>query len=168
MKAAPARELVVSWSYLTTTHNQETPVLLDCATLSDAFATPTALPLEAAFDGGRLTSDGGLPWLAEADAALGLCAAFAAFVPEWRRGRVQHSLETLVRQRVFQLACGYADQDDADDPTHGAQEGSAYHGYYRRHMLHPLLVFDGETGQLLAAILRPGNAAAPRGVLTLL
>src|ERR671933_709307 len=114
MKAAPARELVVSWSYLTTTHNQETPVLLDCATLSDAFATPTALPLQAAFDGGRLTSDGGLPWLAEADAALGVCAAFAALVPEWRRGRVRHSLETLVRQRVFQLACGYADQDDAD------------------------------------------------------
>src|ERR671928_328835 len=114
MKAAPARELVVSWSYLTTTHNQETPVLLDCATLSDVFATPTALPVHAAFDGGRLTSDGGLPWLAEADTALGLCALIASFVPEWRRRTGQHSLESLVRQRVFQIACGYADQDDAD------------------------------------------------------
>ena len=212
----------------------------DSATPRYTFATPTALPLEAAFDGGRLTSEGGLPWLAEADAALGLCAALAAGVPEWRRGRVQHSLETLVRQRVFQLACGYADQDDADtlrtdprlklvcgrlperdadlasqptlsrlenavgrhacerlaatlcdlylrererggaparivldldgtdDPTHGTQEGSAYHGYYRQHMRHPLLVFDGETGQLIAAIRRPGNAAAHRGVLALL
>ena len=44
----------------------------DSATSRYPFATPTALPLEAAFDGGRLTSDGGLPWLAEADAALGL------------------------------------------------------------------------------------------------
>ncbi len=212
----------------------------DSATPRYPFATPTPLPLEAAFDGGRLTSDGGLPWLAEADAALGLCAAFAARIPEWRRGRVQHTLETLVRQRVLQIACGYADQDDADtlrgdpllklvcgrlpetdadlasqptlsrlenavdrhacerlalalcdiylqerardgaptrivldldgtdDPTHGAQEGSAYHGYYRQHMYHPLLVFDGNTGQLIAAILRPGNAAAHRGVLTLL
>ena len=86
----------------------------DSATPRYTFAMPTPLPLEAAFDGGRLTSDGGLPWLAEADAALGLCAAFAARIPEWRRGRVQHTLETLVRQRVLQIACGYADQDDAD------------------------------------------------------
>src|ERR687886_2872174 len=78
------------------------------------FDSPAGLPLEAAFDAGRLTSDGGLPWLAEADRALGLCAALAAGVPEWRRGRVQHALLTLVRQRVFQLACGYADQNDAD------------------------------------------------------
>ncbi len=36
-------------------------MLLDCATPSYAFATPTPLPLQAAFAGGRLTSDGGLP-----------------------------------------------------------------------------------------------------------
>src|SRR3712207_7519154 len=114
MKAAPTRELVVWWSYLTTTHNQATPVSLDCATPLFAFATPTALPLQAAFDGGRLTSDGGLPWLAEADTALGLCALIASFVPEWRKRTGQHTLETLVRQRVFQIACGYEDQDDAD------------------------------------------------------
>ena len=78
------------------------------------FATPPALPLAVAFDGGRLTSDGGLPWLAEADTALGLCDALAAGIPEWRRGPVRHALATLVRQRVCQIACGYADQDDAD------------------------------------------------------
>src|ERR687885_1254510 len=78
------------------------------------FDSPAGLPLEAAFDAGRLTSDGGLPWLAEADRALGLCAALAACVPDWRRGPVRHALATLVRQRVYQIACGYADQDDAD------------------------------------------------------
>jgi hypothetical protein len=78
------------------------------------FAGVNGLPLEAAFDAGRLTSDGGLPWLVEADGALGLCEALAAEVPEWRRGPVRHSLATLVRQRVFQIACGYEDQDDAD------------------------------------------------------
>jgi hypothetical protein len=41
-----------------------------------------AAPLEAAFDAGRLTSDGGLPWLAEADEALGLCEALARCIPE--------------------------------------------------------------------------------------
>jgi hypothetical protein len=49
------------------------------------------------------TTDGGLPWLAEEE--LGLCAAFAACVPEWRRGPVRHSLAALVRQRVFHIAC---------------------------------------------------------------
>lgn len=77
------------------------------------FDTRTGVPLLAAFDGGRLTSDGGLPWLAEAEAALGVCATLACCIPDWRRRRGQHSLETLVRQRVFQIACGYADQNDA-------------------------------------------------------
>ena len=118
MKGPGTRELMVWWSYLTTRHSQETPVLPDCATSSYAFATTTALPLHAAFDGGRVTSDGGLPWLAEADTALGLCARIARFVPEWRTRTGQHALETLVRQRVFQIACGYEDQDDADTLRH--------------------------------------------------
>ncbi len=70
--------------------------------------------MEAAFDGGRLTSDGGLPWLAKVDGGLGLCEAIAACVPEWRRGQVKHSLLALVRQRVYQIAAGYEDQNDSD------------------------------------------------------
>ncbi len=70
--------------------------------------------LSTQFDGPQLTSDGGLCWLAEADSSLGLCAALAQQIPEWRRGPVRHTLQTLVRQRVFQIACGYEDQDDAD------------------------------------------------------
>ena len=225
---------------MTTTLTKEPPVLLDCATASTLFATSTPLPLHAAFDGGRLTSDGGLPWLAEADRALGLCALIARYVPEWRRRTAQHALETLVRQRVFQIACGYADQDDADtlrhdpllklvcgrlpesgaplasqptlsrletamtrracyhlavalvelylrererggvptrilldldgtdDPTYGSQEGTAYHAFYGQHMYHPLLIFDGDTNQLITAVLRPGNAHASRGVVAIL
>jgi Transposase DDE domain group 1 len=75
------------------------------------FRLPTTR-LSTAFDGPHLTSDGGLCWLSEADSALGLCATLAQHIPEWRRGSVRHALETLVRQRVFQIACG--DQDDAD------------------------------------------------------
>jgi hypothetical protein len=212
----------------------------DSTTGRYTFDTEAGLRLEAAFDGGRLTSDGGLPWLAEAEAQLGVCAALAACVRDWRRGAARHSLETLVRQRVFQIACGYEDQNDADtlrgdpllklacgrlpdsgadlasqptlsrlenavgrraveamaealvalyirergragaparvlldldgtdDPAHGEQEGVAYHGYYRQHMYHPLLVFDGETGQPVAAVLRPGNAHASRFVVLVL
>jgi hypothetical protein len=60
------------------------------------------------------------------------------------------------------------DFDATDDPTHGEQEGSYYHGYYRTHMYHPLLVFDGETGQLITAVLRPGNTHAGRGAVAVL
>src|SRR5271166_574796 len=73
-----------------------------------------ARPQHVPFDAGRLTSDGGLAWIAQADAALGLCAALAGPVPDWRHGPVQHPLVTLVRQRVFQITCGYEDQNDAD------------------------------------------------------
>src|ERR671930_2790383 len=85
----------------------------NCTTEPLRFETPLGVPLEAAFDAGRLTSDGGLPWLAQADRALGLCAALAACVPDWRRGPVRHALATLVRQRVYQIACGSEDQNDA-------------------------------------------------------
>jgi DDE family transposase len=79
---------------------------------SIAFRLP-ATHLTAAFDGPQLTSDGGLCWLAEADHALGLCTLLAAHLPEWRHRSGRHSLETLVHQRVMQIACGYEDQNDA-------------------------------------------------------
>ena len=129
-------------------------------------------------------------------------------VPEWRTRKGRHSLASLVKQRVFQIACGYEDQNESDalredpllkfscgeapesaehlasqpiicrlenaatrsschriaqmlfelyltqreeggapdkvlldfdatdDPTHGEQEGSYYHGYYKQHIYH--------------------------------
>ena len=60
------------------------------------------------------------------------------------------------------------DVDGTDDPCHGGQEGTAYHGYYRQRMYHPLLVFDGETGQLVTAVLRPGAAHAGHGAKAIL
>jgi Transposase DDE domain group 1 len=63
------------------------------------------------------------------------------------------------------------DRDSTADPTHGAQEGSSYHGYSRysrQHRYHPLLVFDGHTDQLVAAVLRHGTVQARRGVVAIL
>jgi len=57
------------------------------------------------------------------------------------------------------------DIDASDDPTHGQQAFAFYHGYYRHHMFHPLFIFDGATGDLMASILRPGNVHAANGVL---
>lgn len=55
------------------------------------------------------------------------------------------------------------DVDSTDDPTHGRQQLSVFHGFYDQHMYHPLLVFDGLTGQLVTGLLRPGTVHACRG-----
>jgi hypothetical protein len=55
------------------------------------------------------------------------------------------------------------DVDSTEDPTHGQQELSFFHGYYDQHIYHPLLVFDGDSGELVTALLRPGRTHASRG-----
>jgi hypothetical protein len=60
------------------------------------------------------------------------------------------------------------DVDATDDPTHGQQELSFYHGFYEQHMYHPLLIYDGQRGDLLVAALRPGNTHAARGIVAIL
>jgi hypothetical protein len=60
------------------------------------------------------------------------------------------------------------DFDSTDDPTHGEQEGSYYHGYYGQHIYHPLLVFDGESGHLIRALLRAGNTHASNSCVAIL
>lgn len=215
--------------------------MTDCATTKLHFGTQTALALEAAFDGGRITSDGGVLWLAELEKELSLCEKIAEHVTEWRKRRGHHSLAALIKQRVFQIACGYEDQNDSnslredplfklvcgsslpetgtdlasqptisrlenaatarscyriaeallelylrergkdgvpkkvlldfdatDDPTHGEQEESYYHGYYEEHIYHPLVVFDGDTGELITAVLRAGNTHASRSAVAIL
>ena len=49
----------------------------DCATSTLRFETQTPLALEAAFDGGRITSDAGLVWLSKMDEELGLCQSIS-------------------------------------------------------------------------------------------
>lgn len=60
------------------------------------------------------------------------------------------------------------DVDATDDPAHGKQQQIHFHGFYGRYVYLPLLVYDGESGELLAAVLRPGNVHASRGVVGLL
>jgi hypothetical protein len=77
--------------------------------------------IELTFDAPQTSSDGGLVLLRQLDATLGLCAAFAPLLRDERDARfVEHSREEQLRQRVFQIALGYEDQNDAsslrDDP----------------------------------------------------
>jgi len=69
----------------------------------------------AAFDGGRLSSDGGVMLLAQAERRLGLAERLAAVIPDGRdQSRVTHLLPDILRARIFAIACGYEDADDLD------------------------------------------------------
>ena len=54
------------------------------------------------------------------------------------------------------------DIDGTDDPTHGAQQLSLFNGYYGQYMYHELFFHDGDTGQIILPILRPGNSHSNR------
>jgi hypothetical protein len=69
----------------------------------------------AAFDGGRITSDGGVMLLAETDQRLGLAEELAAQIADPRDpARVTHLLPDILRARILAIACGYEDADDLD------------------------------------------------------
>jgi hypothetical protein len=201
-----------------------------------------------AFDEPCGTSDGGALLLKAADERLGLTDLLAVCLGDPREpSRVQHELVDLVRQRVFGLALGYADANDAgrlagdpmqrmlldrdpmtgqelasqptlsrfengttraglfrmglamaravldrewerrrrrgtrlvtidvdpmDDETHGRQQLTFFNGHYDCWCYLPLLAFvtfDDEPEQrLVAAVLRPGNAAPAQGAEGLL
>ena len=200
----------------------------------------------ATFDQPHASSDGGAILLKAADRQLRLLAALTATVPDARAStRVTHGVGDLLAQRVFAIACGHPDGNDADrladdpihklllgrdpidggrlasqptisrfehtaaprmllamnaaladtviarhrrrrrgvrlitidldvtdDQTHGAQQLTFFNGFYDHWCYLPLvgtLTFDDEARQyLVAAILRPGNAAGTAGVVSLL
>jgi hypothetical protein len=203
-------------------------------------------PVIGTFDQPHASSDGGAILLKAADRRLGLLAALTATVPDARASaRVTHDVGDLLAQRVFAIACGHPDGNDADrladdpihklllgrdpiaggrlasqptisrfehtaaprmllqmsaaladtviarhrrrrrgvrlitidldvteDQTHGAQQLTFFNGFDDHWCYLPLvasLTFDDEARQyLVAAVLRPGNAAGTAGVVSLL
>lgn len=218
------------------------PTLPQSVLFSDLFDRP----LVATFDQAHASADGGAVLLKAADRALGLTAALARALPDPRAAtRVTHGWSDVIAQRIFGLACGYPDANDADgladdpiqkllldrdpirggrlasqptvsrfenavtprdlyrlgealtdtviarhrrrkrqarritidldvteDATHGAQQLTFFNGFYDHWCYLPLvatLTFDDEGRQyLVAAILRPGNAAGTTGAVGLL
>lgn len=55
------------------------------------------------------------------------------------------------------------DVDSSAFETHGQQKLVSYDGYREADIYHPLAVFDGQTGQLVTALLRPGHVGDARG-----
>jgi hypothetical protein len=89
---------------------------------ADDTLLPFSLPslcqkkVTAAFDGGRISSDGGVVLLAGADRRLRLIEMLAALIPDHRHpALITHTMSDILRARVFAIACGYPDADDLDD-----------------------------------------------------
>jgi hypothetical protein len=77
-------------------------------------------------------------------------------------------VDVFVRTRKTTPAHVIIDLDPTDDPTHGQQQLSLFHGYYDQHQYFPMMIFEGETGLPLGAWLRPGNMAASCGATDML
>jgi hypothetical protein len=79
------------------------------------FQDSNARAVVAAFDGGRITSDAGGLLLREVDDAFGWLDAFARCFTDYRDpDLIEHSVDDLLRQRVFGLCLGYEDVNDHD------------------------------------------------------
>jgi hypothetical protein len=95
----------------------------------DSMQADRATPLQLApvgdkavdldFEGGRLSSDAGLVLLKDPDEQLGLTRALAAVLSDPRDARrVTFTQHDLLKQRVFQIAAGYEDANDANTLRH--------------------------------------------------
>src|SRR5512139_2296877 len=87
--------------------------MTDDTILPFSFPAVHAKKVTAAFDGGRLTSNGGVMVLAMAERRLGLADKLAR-VFQIGATRVVHSLVDMFRARMFAICCGYQDADDLD------------------------------------------------------
>lgn len=82
--------------------------------------------MQAAFDGGNVSSDGGVLALRQVDRKLGLTKALAKVLPDPRdASRTEHSLLSLIRQRVYGLCLGYEDLNDHNTLRHDVAWQSA-------------------------------------------
>ena len=76
-------------------------------------------PLVARFDGGQLSSDGGLLALREVERRLGIAGRLAACIDDPRAPeRVRHGIAAVLRFRMLMIAAGYEDGNDADALRH--------------------------------------------------
>ena len=84
-----------------------------------AFTAICRKKVSAAFDGGRLSSDGGVLLLAQAERRMGMAARLAGCIADPRdQSRVDHDFADMIRVRMLAIACGYEDCDDLDSLRH--------------------------------------------------
>jgi Transposase DDE domain group 1 len=94
-------------------------MLTECSADLFGFAPVEGRQVVAGFDGGAITSDAGALLLGATDAAIRLTERFAACFTDRRVPElVEHSVRTLVMQRIVGIALGYEDLADHDELRH--------------------------------------------------
>jgi hypothetical protein len=104
------------------------PMQAECNAEQYEFSGIERRRVEAAFDGGRVTSDAGALLLKQVDEALRLTERVASCFWDLRQpALIEHTVKTLVGQRIFGIALGYEDLNDHDelrkDPVFGVLAG---------------------------------------------
>ncbi len=84
---------------------------------------------------------------------------------EWELERIiEVFVDLYIKRRGDSPEYIILDIDPTDDFCHGEQQLALFHGYYREQIYHDLLLFDGEAGDLIMPVLRPGNVHGAGGV----
>ena len=212
---------------------------METSQITLAFANLSGKKIEADFDGGMTTSDGGVLLLRQADARTGIVDRIVEAMSDQRhQSYIDHTYTELIRQRIYQIACGYEDAndsddlrsdpglktacerlpltgddlasqptmsrlensvsrsdlyriglalletfiesydkppkkltidiDDTDDPTHGSQQLTLFHGYYDEYCYMPVHLYEGASGKLITTLLRPGRRIRGREAAAIL
>lgn len=88
----------------------------DCTSRRYEFQGRSQRTIVTEFNGGRITSDGGVVLVGEVDRRRRIVERFADCFSDAREaGSVEHTVEDLVRQRTYGLALGYEDMTDHDE-----------------------------------------------------
>jgi hypothetical protein len=83
------------------------------------FEQQKSLPVIVNFQGGQVTSDAGLSLIAEIDRKLQITSQFAQCFQDYRKkNRIDHSIESLIKQRIYGLVMGYEDLNDHEELRH--------------------------------------------------
>lgn len=91
------------------------PAEVDLTLPSPGLSPVCGKPIVARFDGGRLSSDGGILLLAEVERRLGIAARLARRVEDPRApDRIVHGLAEMIRFRALAIAAGYPDANDCN------------------------------------------------------
>jgi hypothetical protein len=91
----------------------------NCPLTPISFSPLNRKKVEASFTGGHIGSDGGLLLLRELDKKLQLTKKLSQVIKDNRHaGYVEHSVEQLLKQRIYAIAAGYEDVNDHDQLRH--------------------------------------------------
>jgi hypothetical protein len=103
---------------LTQRHHGSTefaPAMAESHGLLPGFPAVCGKPVHVAFDGGRLTSDGGVLLLGQIERSLGLASRLARCIEDpCDPAAVRYSIAEMIRYRALLIAAGYPDGNDCD------------------------------------------------------